>query len=70
MENQQGIEARDDIFPRESTPQERRRYALLQASATILAHNINHLRTQPDVNAAMFVGIAEELLDEIERREK
>src|SRR5215475_2717307 len=44
---------------------ERRRYALLQAAATICGHTITALSGVPEANAAMWVGIAEELLAEI-----
>jgi len=53
------------------TQRERRRYALLQAAATICAQTIKELpngQKHADM-MGMFVGVAEELLEEIERRE-
>jgi hypothetical protein len=50
--------------------QERRRYALLQAAASICAATIERLSGEPTANPAMWVCVAEELLTEIERREK
>lgn len=59
----QGIQVSNDELPMEATPQERRRYALLQAAATMISGHWPYVATKD------LIDSAEALLAEIERRE-
>lgn len=59
----QGIRVPNEDFPMESTPRERRRYAILQAAATVVAGHWPYI-AQRDI-ITDILG----LLEEIERRE-
>lgn len=59
-----GIQVSNDEFPMESTPKERRRYAILQAACTLIAGH------WPYLSAQNLINDVEGLLAEIERREQ
>lgn len=60
----QGIAVSNDEFPMEATPRERRKYAILQAAATMIAGH------WPYLQVGKLVQDAREILAEIERQEE